>query len=257
MQTYNFPVSLQKLYTKDGAEAPRVQAVVREDTNLPLAVVGKRYKLVPHADVIDQARGFISALGTPEETFNIARSGAVMVGVLTYREHTQTVAKGDTVGLRVYIENSYNATRSLTIRIGALVLSCLNGMVTPRNVYSYVWRHTTDVVIKFPEPGEILSNFTAEADRWKGYGDIRLPPRGSKPVTDLFGQLEPVLGTGMLESVREVIATTKDPSGWDLMQACTYQITHSSKASVVGKLNKLDATSRIVDGFLTNRSTIN
>jgi hypothetical protein len=248
MNLYEFPVSLQKLYTRDGNEAPRVQAVVREDTNEPLAVVGKRYQLIPHSDVVRQARSFINAMGTPTESFTVARNGAVMLGVLTYKEHTHTVAKGDTVGLRVYIENSYNATRSLNIRVGALVLSCLNGMVTPRNIYNYVWRHTTDVVIKFPDPGQILESFGKESNRWASYGDIALSSR-SDQIGEAYHQLEPVLGSGMLDAVRRE-TNGEGKTVWDFTQACTYQLTHTSKASMVGKLNKLDAVSRIIDETL-------
>lgn len=251
---FDFPVGLQPLYTKNGLEAPRVQAVVREDTNEPLAVVGKRYKLVPHQEVISQARSFIQALGKPDETYTVGRNGAILVGTLTYREHAAQVAKGDTVALRVYIGNSYNATRSLEIRIGALVLSCLNGAVTPRTVYNYVWRHTTDVVIKFPEPDEILTNFTQEAQRWRNYTDLSLAPRGEQ-LLEAFHQLEPVLGGGMLEGVRKTVNGTEAPTVWDFMQACTYQLTHTSKATMIGKLNKLESVSRIIDETLVRGYT--
>lgn len=251
---FDFPVGLQPLYTKDGLEAPRVQAVVREDTNVPLAVVGKRYRLIPHQEVISQARSFIQALGRPNESYTVGRNGALLVGTLTYREHAAQVAKGDTVALRVYIGNSYNATRSLEIRIGALVLSCLNGMTTPRTVYNYVWRHTTSVVIKFPKPDEILTNFAQEVQRWRNYADLMLAPRGEQLV-EAFHRLQPVLGSGMLENVGRAVSDVKTATVWDFMQACTYQLTHTSKATMIGKLNKLENVSKIIDDVLVRGYT--
>ena len=229
--TYDFPVSLQKVYTKAGKEMPTVRAVVRDDTNEPIANVSNKYRLIPHMDVINAARGFISKLGTPTEGFHIAKNGALIVGEYVYKDITHAV-KDDFVGLRVFIENSYNAKKRLTVKIGGLVLKCTNGMVVPRDIYSMSIRHTGDNVIEWPDHGEILDKFGAESKKWIKYGQHDLKDKYDdylhKAVTD-----------GVIHE-RALQAPTHGTTVWDLYNQFTYHITHneSQRASQIGKIHR-------------------
>ena len=54
---YSLPVELQPISTEpSGFIVPNRLAVVRTDTMRPIAVVSKKYALLPHADVIDTLR---------------------------------------------------------------------------------------------------------------------------------------------------------------------------------------------------------
>ena len=131
MMNYEFPVALEPTYTKTGVEIPGRRAVVRKDTEAPIASVSTRYQLTEHKTIIEQAKSFSELFGTPTTSFNLSRSGDRCLTEFTYKEITAEVAKNDLVGLRFYIDTSYNAKSTNKLRIGGLRLSCLNGMVSP------------------------------------------------------------------------------------------------------------------------------
>lgn len=242
---WNFPIELQELRTAPGGVvAARTKALVRTDSNEILATVSTRYKPILYSEVIDQARAFTSAFGAPTERVALSKNGAVMCAEYTYMDKTFAVAKGDVVGLRVYINNSYNTSSSVTVRIGCLVLSCLNGMVASKDVYSYSWRHSMGTVIAFPEPKELLGAYTALSHTIDDYSNTAL---SSVQLLPALTDLAPVLGVASVTKVTEKIHSMGTKATvWDLMQASTYEITHCNKAGYVYKLNKLSKVDAIV-----------
>ena len=117
-QAYDFPVELQKVFTRGHKEVPRARAVIRKDTGDPIANVSDRYHLVSHKTVIDEAKSFVSLFGTPEEKFHMGTNGVTLVGEYTYKDITRAVRRNDLVGLRVYVENSYNTSKGICYRLG-------------------------------------------------------------------------------------------------------------------------------------------
>lgn len=236
---YDFPVSLQPMFTKAGKEIPNLKAVIREDTDMPIAAVSNRYNLVSHTTVVTEAQQFIHQFGTPQEEYFLGRNGAVMVAQFTYKEHQVEVAKGDVVGLRVYVENSYNSQRSVRVRIGALVLSCMNGMVSDKGLFNFSFRHVGSETIKFPDPDEVLMTFNQETKFWQMLGDVR----GKKPSA-----FEPLfmgaISRGLLTNQQNKALAERYPAPetlWDFNQAITYATTHMTpKLSPIGRLTRLE-----------------
>lgn len=65
---WGFPIELQELRTAPGGVvAAKTRALVRTDSNEILATVSTRYKPILYSEVIEQAREFTSAFGTPTE----------------------------------------------------------------------------------------------------------------------------------------------------------------------------------------------
>lgn len=69
--------------------------------------------------------------------------------------------------------------------------------------------------------------------------------------TAAINNLPAVLGESMTNAVIHELNKTRPATVWDLMQACTYQITHTSKASMLGKIQKLDRVAKLVDELVT------
>lgn len=243
-EVYAFPVSLQTIRAYNGNEIPRMKAVCREDTGQVLSVVSDRYTLVTHSQVMDAARGFIDSLGTPEISYGLHKDGTTMMATLTYREHVEDVTVNDKVGLRVYIENSYDASKSVRVYIGALVLSCLNGAVASRNVYNFRARHMGEVNLQFPEPESVLTGFRQEANKWQQFNDIAINKMTRNDyLTNMYDNF--YIAETAYKHASEI---ESDGTLWDLMQALTYHTTHlSPRVSYFGKLNRLEKISKWFD----------
>jgi len=237
--SYDFPVSLEDAYTRDGVPIPKVRVVMRGDTRTPLAAVSNKYLLVPHQEVISHAERLISGLGNPERKFFVTHGGAGLIGTFTYKEHLRTVKVGDQVDLRVYFENSYNTKCAVKISIGALVLSCSNGMVSSRAVYSYTLRHlgTRQTFLRdsmsLPDPGEIMYAYERQAEVWKSYADYKIPLDTSVSLGEDLIRAR-AMPSAFLKSYRPVYTV------WDAMQQATYFVTHKSpRLSPGGRMDRL------------------
>ncbi len=234
--SYNFPVSLQDIYTKSGKQVPRYRAVVRDDTDEPIATVSTKYKLIEHATVMGEAMKYVQKLGNPTEKFYTSTKGDRAVGEFTYADKTLAVRKGDMVGLRVYAESSYNGKQAIKVRIGGLRLVCMNGLMQPNDIFSLNVKHTGDVEFKFPEPEEIMERFTKTIHTLSGYSQMEL---GSEKIRE-YAEMAVNEGVVVERAVKAI--KDEDRTVWDLYNHFTYHITHneSSKASYLGKMNRLN-----------------
>lgn len=249
MSDYAFPVELEKVYLKSGVELPALRSVVRQDTGMPIANVSDKYRLVKHGFVMDSAEKFVTVFGRPERRFHLGRNGARLVGEFAYREKSNLaqVRKGDVVGLKVFVENSYNTESAVRVQIGATVLSCLNGMVVQKSIFSYSYRHVLgDKEIKFPEPGFVYDTYQDQAGVWRAYAE-----------RDLAGDdlnYESILTTAVAMDVitlggrDRLLAKTAD-TYWDLMQNLTFEATHEGKISPIGRLMRMERIDRFVRGI--------
>lgn len=229
---YNFPVSLQPLYTKQGAEAPKVRAVVNESTGHAIATVSTKYSLLKHQELVDKSVGFVRGFGIPEERILTSRNADKFAAEYTYKEKTAAVGIDDVVGLRVYVENSYNGKSSAKIRIGALRLKCLNGMMLPHDVFSLSVKHAGKIEIEFPNPEDVLDRFRSSVSSLSVYKETNLT------YEKYTRFVEDAVEFGLVNKT----ALDKPPgqNAWDLYNQFTYNITHESKMSELSKINKLN-----------------
>jgi hypothetical protein len=250
IENYRFPVELRDVYTKRGDQVPRVKAVVRTDTEEPISAVSHNYRLIPHGDLVDAAEKFVKDFGEPERSFSMNQNGTVLMGEYTYRENPVQLACGDTVGMKLYISNSYNSSSSMRIRIGALVLKCLNGMVSFRQAFDYSVRHYGKALqeIAFPEPYQISAAFNSEIDRWDHYNGFSI-----KDDVVRLDIIKDAWAKGLVTAKGvETIAEKPANTMWDMMQNFTYHVTHETpKLSPIGRVQRLESVSRYLDTIIT------
>ena len=242
MQAYDFPVELQPLRLPSGAIGPRTKALVRTDTDLPLSVVSDRYKLVPYKEIVEAAEGFVGLFGNPERSFYLDREGKRMSAEFTYRDRTETVGLDDVVGLRVWIENSYNKNTSVRFRVGGLRLKCLNGMASSQVLFEATVRHTAKSLaqgIQFPKQDEVLNGFRKSTDFWKRLGEIDLTGKEWKDRVDHALEQGVIPGQAYDHDDGE-----HGTSAWHLYNDFTHYVNHDSKASPLGKIRRLDRIDR-------------
>lgn len=243
MSNYDFPVELQNVYLKNGEVVPRARAVVRTDTGQPLSTVGSKYQLVPHQDMVDKAEGFMSVFGNPTRQFSLAKNGGLMIGTYTFKDNSLEVAKGDIIGLRIYLESAYLGTRKNRIRVGALRLTCLNGATFAEAVFDLAFSHTQKQVESFifPKPDDVVERFTAGVARYKEYNTIELSSSDYKRIS------EDAITSGVVPAAAIAHEARDLPEGltaWRLYNQLTWFVNHESKAGYVGKVNRLERIDR-------------
>jgi hypothetical protein len=236
---YDFPVSIQDIYTKAGSQVPRVRAVVNDETGEALAPVSTKYALIEHKIVMDEALKFAEAFGAPQTRFFTSPRGDHALAEFTFMDKTLAIQKGDMVGLRVYAENSYNAKSSAKLQVGALRLACMNGMVMAKTAVALNIRHVGHPEVKFPDINSVWQKFTASTNTMQEYTKLSLGYNDFKSIAE--------------EAVKEGVGTERALQSikdggtvWDMYNMFTYDITHreSEKASYIGKVKRLNRVSQ-------------
>jgi len=134
--------------------------------------------------------------------------------------------------LRVMIKNSYNASSSVIVKIGAIRMRCMNGMVVADDLIDIRQRHVGDFEIKFPEVDRLWEVFCKNTRRWTELSKIDLP-------SDVYSAY---VNAATEQGIVQLAASKTDSEGttaWDLYNQFTYHVTHESKASELGKFNRL------------------
>lgn len=237
---YDFPVEVQPIRTDNGTLIQGHKGIIRTDNGQMLSLVTNRYSLIKHSQVMEEAERFITDLGVPERRYHLDKKGAIFTAELTYMANKAEVAVGEHVGMRVFILSSYTGTHLNRVKIGGLVLSCKNGMVSPSKSYNFVCRHTGENRMIFPRHDEVLERFYLEAGRWQSYAAHKIVFQKNGYLQELDeAKILPAAGIDYIG---------KDPEGvktaWDFLQRCTYFVTHlNDKISPLGKMNRLEKIS--------------
>lgn len=240
---YDFPVSLARVYTKDGQEVPSARAVIREDEdNRPIASVKSGYQLFQHTDVMKAADKFRNAFGEVDIYNSIDRDGARFMSTFTYKDQTMKVGLNDFVGFRVHVLNTYDGSTSAQLRVAGLVLACLNGMTTSRGAHDIRIRHTkkeVDWLNAFPEPEEVFEDFKIESAMWQELSKLDMTEK------DLNDHAEYAVEKGIIPArALDLNGLDGRMNAWGLYNAFTYDITHQSRSNPINKVNQLNRVGR-------------
>lgn len=235
MLAYDFPVKEEDQLRPDGSLIPNKKSIVRVDTGEWLSSVSRGYKIITHNEVMGAAHQYISRLGAPESRYFLNKNGCELVGEFTFTDKTIALEKGDLVGLRVYVTNSYNGTRSVGFKVGAMVLACKNGMMLPgEKTVGFRHRHNTEFELNFPDPELVMMSFGNYKQKWDALAKIELD------VNEYMSLLEQAIGENVVS--RDVHkAEMTEPTAWGLYNQMTYLASHRDGSDMA----KFRQTSRI------------
>ena len=120
----------------------------REDTGESLAIVSDRYKIVHNKEVIDRVESCLK-LGEFKKQIYCPGNGSRMYAVYDFKEQRAEVTKGDIIGMRITVRNSYDGSSGIPLESGGLRLVCLNGMTSTVNKCRTSGRHTTNLDLQY------------------------------------------------------------------------------------------------------------
>ena len=156
---YDFDVHQEPLLTTDGKRTGYF-GMVRRDTAEPitLGVCTEQYGVVKNADLIEMVE---SNLATHDKLSNynskkfVVRDGSRFYASYDFPDFKTELkpmgkrAKGDILGLRLVVNNSYDRSCRVSLSLGFLRLVCTNGMTSLSKEFSMTKRHTLAVNLDF------------------------------------------------------------------------------------------------------------
>ena len=200
------------------------------------------YQLVPNEQVEQVTRAILDDTGMRWEPSGEVWSGRYWARMLKSDVAMKVPQVGDALKLGLRVENSYDGSCQFRLVLMAYVLSCANGLVSPRCFSTYRMRHTRSNEFSIDEAVSVIQ---AGMDELTGI--IPVVERLSEiPLTmELLSQVakDTELPNGEWGHITKEL--TEATSAWDLMQAITHRLTHYGRGR-----SSLQHQERVGDYFL-------
>jgi hypothetical protein len=232
LKLLDFPVQSQPVFDKKGMRLNGFNAIIRPDTSAVLGMVRSRYELLTHRESVDPFVDKLTSEGWDVGRVQMERNGSTVCVELTNKEGMKPVQKGDLVGRRLTIRNSYDGMSSVSAELGAIRLVCKNGLVAPDGKVTRMrFNHISNVFEKLEEAGhEYARIFDAMLDSYRGLAETIVSPEiAERLLKEVVGQRKLELVTGYW-----MAGTGSDgrPTAWNLYNAVTEYLTHAFEGTV-------------------------
>ena len=232
-EEYDFPVELQKLYTRDQKPAG-FWGTRRTDTGQVLGVTSDKYGLLLNTDLVKTVDEVLTGKGLDyERQITVARDGATMYGRYEFPNEMRKIQKvGDEMGMRITIRNSYDRTSFAGLELGMLRLVCLNGMKAMRRAFGFNQKHSRKLS---------LDGVSDAIDRAvKAFDEVggEFTKLSEVPVSDTIGDYvlknltsDKILSEKLREEIVKVWLNPPFPEDkkrnlYNLYNAITFHLTH-------------------------------
>jgi hypothetical protein len=248
---YDFPVELQGVKLRNGNPVPRARAVVRTDTGQALpGLVSDRYQLFTHKEAVAATQPFVDYFGESKIVNFLERGGSRFVREYTFKTKAQKVLVpkiDEVVALRLSIINNYGLRRALLVRVGAMVLRCLNGMTIPGGEIELSFNHTGAMKkLALPEPDVIEGLFTKANHEWNDWAERDVTPEQRDKIVGQTAALHIISQKSFL--AHQTALTKAGGSFWELYNSYTNVLTHFTErvqqSSKLDRFDKLNAVFR-------------
>lgn len=248
---FDFPVSLRPVYDEQNRAIPHVKSVTRTDSYRHLAVVSDRYRLIHHQRMVEAFEVFSRQLGNHETSFFQEKDGARVIVRYTFRDINFQMPGhmieglgrdvGDVVALQVYGINSYNTTTPLILRVGCLVLRCLNGATALESIFGlnikHIGREEPEIVL--PPAEAVIAAFHRTGAAWQAYADNVVGPRDIDRIVEIAKNNYGIVSSRDVDHESARFAACENL--WDIYNAFTYVIGNTRrKIQETSKLSRMD-----------------
>jgi len=155
-------------------------ALVREDTDQVLSIVGSKYRPVTHQEAFDTAEDVIMRSDLNLDGINrhtaVSHDGARAYSTWTLPEHRVTLRKDDDVALQISARNSYDGSWSFVVEVGGYRFICLNMQVFANNFAIHKSKHTQGLNLDSiaSKLSEAIIVYDQETDMWKELVDTNV-----------------------------------------------------------------------------------
>jgi len=211
-----------------GSEVSNQAIEIRDDQGdwQCLNIHSSAYKLVPNSVVNEIADEVLIHTGqnwTPEREVWTGRYWAKL-----FRSNLEVDAPqvDDTLSLGLRVENSYDGSSQFRIVLMGFVLSCTNGLVSPRHFSSFTMKHIGDEEVNYGLAVAKIRQGMGELE-----GVLPLVNRLNRiPLTvDLISQVANETGLPNREWGEVCKLLGGSETAWDLYQSITHRLSHHGR----------------------------
>jgi hypothetical protein len=246
---------------------PGYRAVVDADTNRTFAIVKSGYKLIEHAEAIQQMDTICDTFkeyGTPTKEIWTSNFGGRLKVKYTFKDVDFEIGKlsngkPDTVHPTMEMLGSYDTSLAHKMLVGGYRLICSNGLTVGKVLASYKRKHTDSLNIEEAAMrlSSAMADYSKATDLWLSY-------RGRKAFLEEVNAYEAVgfnktekesIEASIKDSAKVITWDDDEPknreveiSAWELLQIYTAEITH--KVPDIVRQSKLN--DKITNIFLKN-----
>jgi hypothetical protein len=229
----------------NGTSVPQVGVEIKNDLGQweCVNIHSQGYQLIPNS-LVQQVANEI----TSRSSMNWSEEKTIWTGrflsILYRSDHlVQLPEVGDAVCLGLRVENSYDGSAKFRLALMAFVLSCTNGLMSPRLFTTYTVKHTASNEFDIEEAIEVIRDgaYSLEVLAPK-IGELSRMPLNVKRLASVAKSIDlPNRDWGhvlqQLEPARSM---------WDLMQALTHRVTSNTKGRSL-----ISTSEEVGDYFLT------
>ncbi len=219
----DWKVDTQPLYLADGTIAPS-QAVVREDTNKILGVVGSKYNPLQNSEAFEFFDPFLKSGEVSFETAGSLREGKRIWVMAKINKDPMEIAPNDLVEKYVLLSNSHDGTMAVRAGFTPIRVVCNNtlSMATENGASQLIrLKHTGNLQANLEKVSEIMNianeSFEATAEQYRflanktinsadldrfvklvfvGEKYVELEAQGLKPANKILADIIPLFEKG-------------------------------------------------------------
>lgn len=141
----------------DIKEYDDAKAIVREDTEAVLGIVGKRYVPIQNEEVFSFLDSFVDSGDAFYKEANSYKAGRVIsVDLSLTREDKHNVRVGDDIETLIRVITSHDGSEKLHAKLVMNRLVCSNGMVRPHTCFAFSVKHTEGAKIAIENGRELI-----------------------------------------------------------------------------------------------------
>jgi|WetSurMetagenome_2_1015567.scaffolds.fasta_scaffold06315_2 hypothetical protein len=212
----------------NGASVPQVGVEIQNDDGSweCINIHSQGYQLIPNGLVQQAAREI-----TSRSSMNWVEERTIWTGrflSILYRSDrmVQLPEVGDAVCLGLRVENSYDGSAKFRIALMAFVLSCTNGLMSPRLFTTYTVKHNAAKEFDIEEAIEVIRDGASSLEVLAPkIGELSRMPLTTKRLAQIAKTIDlPNRDWGHVLQQLEPARTM-----WDLMQAITHRVTHNTR----------------------------
>jgi hypothetical protein len=238
------PVRVSPVWVS-GSEVPHTGVEILNDENRweCVSIHSQGYQLIPNSLVQQVAREITSRSSmnwTEEKTIWTGR----FLSVLFRSDHLKELPEvGDAVSLGLRVENSYDGSAKFRLALMAFVLSCTNGLMSPRIFTTYTVKHTASRGFDVDEAIDVIREGALSLETLAPkIAELSRMPLNVKRLASVAKNVElPNRDWGHVLQQLEPARTM-----WDLMQAITHRVTGNTRGR-----SMITTSETIGDFFLT------
>jgi hypothetical protein len=212
----------------NGTSVPQVGVEIMNDLGQwqCVNIHSQGYQLIPNSLVQQVAREITSRSSmawSEEKTIWTSR----FLSILYRSDHlVQLPEVGDAVSLGLRVENSYDGSAKFRLALMAFVLSCTNGLMSPRLFTTYTVKHTASSDFDIEEAIGILNDGVVALEVLAPkIGELSRMPLTTKRLAQVAKTVD--LPNRDWGHVLQQLEPSR--SMWDLMQAITHRVTHNTR----------------------------